>query len=87
MPQKWVSFSQEILRHGSHFCQKKSLEVGQISQKLEKKNNNNEISRMRLKTQQEWVTCKKKKKNQQFFEVDVQTLHRTSPQKQFEYPL
>ena len=33
VPPKWVTFSAQILRHGSHFAQKKSLEEGPISQK------------------------------------------------------
>ena len=33
---KWVTFSPKILKHGSYFGQKKSLEEGPISQKLQK---------------------------------------------------
>ena len=36
MPPKWVSFSPKILRQGSHFSQKKSLEDGPIASKLRK---------------------------------------------------
>ena len=34
VPPKWVAFSPKILRHGSHFVQKKPLEEGPISQKF-----------------------------------------------------
>ena len=37
MPPKWVTFLPKILRHGSHFCPKKSLEEGPISPKKKKK--------------------------------------------------
>ena len=54
---KWVSFSQEILRHRSHFRQKNSLEVCPISQKLQKKKKKKKKNKpfLRLKNPYKWV--------------------------------
>ena len=38
VPPKWVTFWPKILRHGSQFGHKKSLEEGPISQNMKKKN-------------------------------------------------
>ena len=69
VPPKWVTFSAKILRHGSHFAQKKSLEEGPISQKSRK---NRKISHFEVEKPLEMgpdlQKIRKKALNQPFFE-------------------
>ena len=69
MPPKWVTFSAKILRHGSHFGQKKSLEEGPILQESRK---NGKISHFEVEKPLEMGPdlrkFRKKALNQPFFE-------------------
>ena len=69
VPPKWVAFSPKILRHGSHFKKKKSLEEGPISKNLWK---NCKISRFWgrkiLRNGSQFAKISKKLSIQPFFE-------------------